>query len=448
MSKSFVYGFVVIFGGLLFPFRTSFSAMNFQLILLPLTFVYLYSIRLFFLTDSDKKTESKSLISSVHPERMLLVSILVLVLMGTCMLVIETRMFSQFGYVLSISHLAVVLIGSFTVSAFLFLYRKSQFLPWAILISLALIYLYSIQFFPLHPARSDMLLLIKAASERFLQGSNPYIEYTIFHPVMLTYLPGMWLSYVPAAILGIDLRYVNLILLLVSAGIFLRGTSKRFRLQQSVFAAIFFLNPWLIFRHEIYLPVFIFQMVLIYQLYVSRKTVPSMIVFAWTLASYQFSWVLFPLYLALVGRQYGKRTTLKALCIGATGFSLFLVPFLVISPEGFFQGVFGTWKSVFQVETFNLSYWIIIISSISYIKLIQVLFLLVFYVLTLKRVVTPAKLFKYATWCTVLFILTGQLIWHYFLIMPAIHMLYYVKVDNWGAKSKTVNNTEIYQFTR
>ena len=427
LSKSLIYGFIVLFGGLLFPFRTSISIFKFQLILLSLTIVYLYSIRLFFLPISQKQNQLQSVKLAFHPERMLLTTILVLILAGIGMLLIEIRMFGQFGYELSIPGLAVVFVMSFVSTVCLYRYKKSKFLPWALVLSLAFLYLYSITCFPLHPERSDMLLLIKAASERFLQGSNPYTEYMIFHPVNLTYLPGMWLSYLPAAILGIDIRFTNLILLLASAAIFIRSSRTQTKLQQSVFAAVFFLNPWLIFRHDIYLPVFIFQMILIYQLYLSRKIVPSMIVFAWTLASYQFSWILYPLYLNLVRNQYGKRTALKAMVIGAVGFMLFIMPFVLASPEGVYNGVFGTWNSAFQVETFNLSYWIISITTIKYIKLVQVTLLLIFYLLTIKKIESPGCFFKYATWISILFILTGQLIWHYFLIMPAIHMLYYAR---------------------
>ena len=157
-----------------------------------------------------------------------------------------------------------------------------------------------------------------------------------------------------------------------------------------------------------------------------------MIVFAWALASYQFSWILYPLYLKLIKNQYGRRTSVKAMVIGATGLILFVLPFVVASPEGVYNGVFGSWKSTFQVETFNLSYWIITISTIQYIKHVQVALLLIFYLLTLKKVEEPRSFFKYSTWVSLLFILTGQLIWHYFLIMPAIHMLYYAREKQWS----------------
>ncbi len=336
-------------------------------------------------------------------------------------------MFAQFDYELSIPGIVLVLVACLASAFFLFSYKKGEFLPWAVVSSLVLLYLYSIINFPLHQERSDMLLLIKAASERFLNGANPYIEYNIFNPVMLTYLPGMWLSYLPAVVLGMDIRYMNLILLVASAVVFISNTEKRSRIRQSVFAAIFFLNPWLIFRHEIYLPVFIFQMVLLYQLYLSKKIIPSMVVFAWALASYQFSWILFPLYLALLRSRYGIRAASKAALIGAAGFLLLVVPFLAASPEEFYKGVFGTWRDVYQIETINLSYWIIMLTTTKYIKIVEVALLIIFYVAMIRKVKHAESFFKYATWVTVLFILTGQLIWHYFFIMPAIHMLFFAR---------------------
>ncbi len=309
-------------------------------------------------------------------------------------------------------------------SIFPFSYKKGEFLPWAVVSSLVLLYLYSIINFPLHQERSDMLLLIKAASERFLNGANPYIEYNIFNPVMLTYLPGMWLSYLPAVVLGMDIRYMNLILLVASAVVFISNTEKRSRIRQSVFAAIFFLNPWLIFRMKSTFR-FISRCSSL-QLYLSKKIF------------HQWSFRLGPrfisvfmdslsLYLALLRSRYGIRAASKAALIGAAGFLLLVVPFLAASPEEFYKGVFGTWRDVYQIETINLSYWIIMLTTTKYIKIVEVALLIIFYVAMIRKVKHAESFFKYATWVTVLFILTGQLIWHYFFIMPAIHMLFFAR---------------------
>ncbi|MFO8184559.1 MAG: hypothetical protein R6U39_10330 [Candidatus Aegiribacteria sp.] len=433
LTKAALYGFAIMLGGLLFPFRTSLTVLQFQLILLPLTFLYLYSIRSFFLPVPKKRSRAGTGRSAPDPGIVLLITIVALVLAGIGILMLETRMFGQFGYELNIPGIAFVLVACLASALFLFLYKKGEFLPWAVVISLALLYLYSINYFPLHPERSDMLLLIEAASGRFLDGANPYIEYTIFNPVMLTYLPGMWLSYLPAVVSGMDIRYMNLILLVASAVIFFSNPGKQKEIRQSVFAAIFFLNPWLIFRHEIYLPVFIFQMFLLYQLYLSKRIIPSMVVFAWTLASYQFSWILYPLYLALLRSRYGMRAASKAAIVGAAGFLLLVIPFLVASPEGFYKGVFGTWSTIYQIETINLSYWIILLTSTKYIKIVQIALLIIFYMVTMKKMKKAESYFKYATWISVLFILTGQLIWHYFFIMPGIHMLFFARENLSGS---------------
>jgi len=86
--------------------------------------------------------------------------------------------------------------------------------------------------------KGDMLTLIEAASREFLAGKQPYREYPEVYVTLgrqnglsgleelvdfaskhnlvnqpLPYLPGVWLGYLPAVALGIDLRILNLLYL-------------------------------------------------------------------------------------------------------------------------------------------------------------------------------------------------------------------------------------------
>lgn len=73
---------------------------------------------------------------------------------------------------------------------------------------------------PLDYRRADMLPIMQVMGERWLSGESVYaIIPEIWGGMQPIYLPAMWLPFVPAIALGIDIRWVNIALLLL--GIFL-----------------------------------------------------------------------------------------------------------------------------------------------------------------------------------------------------------------------------------
>ena len=63
----------------------------------------------------------------------------------------------------------------------------------------------------------DMLPLIESALSSFVDGRNPYRLYYLTHDVPLTYMPVMWLSYLPAWLAGIDIRWMNVLFALLTS---------------------------------------------------------------------------------------------------------------------------------------------------------------------------------------------------------------------------------------
>jgi hypothetical protein len=64
---------------------------------------------------------------------------------------------------------------------------------------------------PIDITNADMLPIIKVMGERFIAGQHSHIYDTIpwiWHGTQPIYLPAMWLPYVPAIALGIDMRWV------------------------------------------------------------------------------------------------------------------------------------------------------------------------------------------------------------------------------------------------
>ena len=108
-------------------------------------------------------------------------------------------------------------------------WRKPPIWRSAVLIGLAALALYSwalIWFdeYPIDITNADMLPIIKVMCERFLAGQHSHVYDpipTIWHGVQPIYLPAMWLPYVPAVAMGIDMRWITIAGLLFSFGVFI-----------------------------------------------------------------------------------------------------------------------------------------------------------------------------------------------------------------------------------
>jgi hypothetical protein len=116
---------------------------------------------------------------------------------------------------------------------------------------------YWLEHIPLDPDFADMLPIMKVMNERFLQGHwrqvyDPIPE--IWNGTRPIYLPAMWLPYLPAIVLKLDMRWVTVVSLLVvfaiiGALIQIRK-NKYFGYGQMVVAAILFW--WIFSRNDVH----------------------------------------------------------------------------------------------------------------------------------------------------------------------------------------------------
>ncbi len=77
---------------------------------------------------------------------------------------------------------------------------------------------------PIDITNADMLPIIKVMAERFLAGQHSHVYDpipAIWHGVQPIYLPAMWLPYVPAVAMGIDMRWIAIAGLLFAFGAFI-----------------------------------------------------------------------------------------------------------------------------------------------------------------------------------------------------------------------------------
>ncbi len=77
---------------------------------------------------------------------------------------------------------------------------------------------------PIDITNADMLPIIKVMGERFLAGQHSHVYDNIpwiWGGIQPIYLPAMWLPYVPAIAMGIDMRWLTIAGLLFSFGVFI-----------------------------------------------------------------------------------------------------------------------------------------------------------------------------------------------------------------------------------
>ncbi len=73
----------------------------------------------------------------------------------------------------------------------------------------------------------DMLPLVQYACGSAIEGRNPYdLIYWANHDLPLTYLPVMWMSYLPAAWLGIDIRWTSVLATVLIAVMVMRWGTR------------------------------------------------------------------------------------------------------------------------------------------------------------------------------------------------------------------------------
>jgi hypothetical protein len=122
----------------------------------------------------------------------------------------------------------------------------------AILIGLTALALYSwcaywFDEIPIDINNADMLPIIKVMAERFLAGQHSHVYDpipTIWNGVQPIYLPAMWLPYVPAVALGIDMRWTAIAGLLFAFGAFIVLYKPSHTRRSFVLGVLAFLLFW------------------------------------------------------------------------------------------------------------------------------------------------------------------------------------------------------------
>jgi hypothetical protein len=404
-----------------FPLPDSLSETLFQLFLLPYSVLFLLAIFLFFQGDS-------SIISAKRLSAIQLTSWICIFFefMILAILFWQEKKYAQFGY--DLNHSFVMVSGFISLFLFVPVLRSGSHRQFVFAASFAFIVTYalSILSFPLHPARSDMLPLIQAAGERFLSVGNPYTMYTLPHQLPLTYLPGMWMAYLPAVLFRFDLRVLHVAAVISSVLIVYAATPSKQKENTALFCGLFLMIPYLHYRHEIYIGILWLSLSIMFFFHTKNKPILACVCLGISASISQFSWVLSPVLLLSIQKQYGWKVAAWGFgCCAAVACSI-LLPFWIQSPDAFYRGVFGHWEEGFNATTVNFSYFASKILSLNSLKYVQILLLAATYFIARKNNHLPQRTYEFMTYALLFFLLFNPLIWVYFYLTLFQLMLFHI----------------------
>lgn len=208
----------------------------------------------------------------------------------------------------------------------------------------------------------DMLPLIESAASTVLDGRNPYRLYFLTHDVALTYMPMMWISYLPACLAGIDIRWMNILFALLCCVLIYRWGAPAFvgvslssvkSFLKSILpgktrpllllAAIIFSLQSEIFWNSVFgePPAYWFWLVIFLTCVAGRLYLPAAVLLGIVLATRHFGIIFIPFFivwLKVAGFSW-KDVLAKILITGAVA-SFLVVPWMMLNPDSFLYGTF------------------------------------------------------------------------------------------------------------
>ena len=399
-----------------FPLPDRLSEPIFQIILLPYTCLFLIAFIIFIKPEIAEA--HLSVIDRISAVRLTAVIILIFEVMAFALLIVQDIRYAPFGYHLDIP--VAVLLFAFISAVLLYQLIRGASPDHLFFIALAGYigtYLLSIDSFPLHAQRSDMLPLILSGCQSFLAGMTPYGYHDLlYHPPhqVFTYLPGMWMAYLPATAFGVDLRFMNLISVVLSA-LILAYSARRSSDHSILLVPVFLLTPYLQYRHEIYLGVLFLILSIVFFLDRNDRMWTSSIASGYALAVYQFVWVIFPFIVVSAFKRWGMKKAIANSLIAVVIALIIVLPFLLDSPEEFIAGVYGNWFYV-DTPTVNLSYLISRVVPWDWMIVVQGMVISAIFVLAVQRM-EPRDRWGWMAGALLLFIAMNRVINVYFYLI-------------------------------
>ena len=266
---------------------------------------------------------------------------------------------------------------------------------------------------PIDPNVADMLPLIRKAMSAFLSGDYPYQFYYLPWQLPLYYFPLLWISYIPAHVLRLDMRIIGVVISAVILFIFWHE-SRRARESAApgslkpllVFlpGIFFFLSPYTIFftasGHSY--PYWFCLVFFLYFLKNDRHALAA-IFLGLAVSTRQPAVILVPFYLIYLFKNVPRRQWIFLTALMTISAAVLILPFFLADPKGFlfdsFSGVSGElsygWRPAIlgSVGLTNVFYFF---GITRYLKIVQMTALALIFLLALFKVRNKVSLFVYS----------------------------------------------------
>jgi hypothetical protein len=290
---------------------------------------------------------------------------------------------------------------------------------------------------PIAPQYADMLPLIQGACKALLSGANPYAGvYQMPWPLPLTFWPGLWMPYLIPHVLGVDLRWVHIgVIVMVAslfAGLLLRARCSPSRENQAFVLASFaglvlflFSTELIFFANIAHTPPQWLWMALLAAAILTKRPVLSAVLLGLVLATRQTTVVLAPLLALYWLRSSGSlRTAITLSAVTSGTFLLICGPFLALDPVNFIAAPLrhyaelGRWDFAkgagsFSADTIGFAYMLRSTQVGWLLPLASVLAILAPLALAWRRLRTETDTLLFMGFAGVAVALTAPIPWHY-----------------------------------
>jgi hypothetical protein len=259
-----------------------------------------------------------------------------------------------------------------------------------------------------------MLPLIVSGCQSFLAGVTPYGFHTISHYQIFTYLPGMWIAYLPAVASGTDPRFINMICTVISV-LVLAYMIQDSRKSALLLLPVFLLTLYLQYRHEIYLGVLFFVLSIIFFMGIRNRWLISSAAFGYALSTYQFTWILFPFGVVAAFRRWGIKKAILGSFIAVAVALIIILPFFLNAPDYFIKGIYGHWLFV-DIPSVNLCYLVSLVVPWDLMVFVQGIVMVIIFIVALRKM-DPDACWGWMAAALVVFIALNRVIEVYFYLI-------------------------------
>ena len=205
---------------------------------------------------------------------------------------------------------------------------------------------FALLIFPFHRLPGDMLDAINRSLDLLLAGRFPYVNF----PPPMPYLPGTFLAYLPAKLLGLDLRVTNLVLEGATAWMAVRllsgqdwksGAVVRRVPMESVLLPFLMLHPtWSHLGANCQFAPTVLTTLLLSRALTSASPLWQGAALGLAVGTNQMIGALAPLAFIYWARRFGGRAAAGATIAAATVLLVLVAPFLIWNAQGFVEIAF------------------------------------------------------------------------------------------------------------